>query len=34
MHGDGNLDKAINLLDNENKDDFKSFVNTGFIQST
>ena len=26
MHGDGNLDKAINLLNNSNKYDFKNFV--------
>ena len=28
FHGDGNLEKAINLLDNENKDDFARFVET------
>lgn len=27
-HGEGNLDKAINLLDNEDKNDFEEFVNT------
>ena len=26
MHGKGNLSKAINLLDEENKEDFKKFV--------
>ena len=26
-HGKGNLDKAINLLDNQDKNDFKDFVN-------
>ena len=28
MHGDGNLDKAINLLDTNEKNDFTDFVNT------
>ena len=28
MHGEGNLDKAINLLDEDNRKDFKVFVNT------
>ena len=28
FHGNGVLDKAINLLDEENKNDFKKFVNT------
>ena len=28
MHGRKNMDKAINLLNNENKEDFKKFVNT------
>ena len=28
MHGHGNLDKAIQLLDNNNKKDFSNFVNT------
>ena len=28
MHGEGNLDKAISLLNNEDKNDFKDFVNT------
>jgi hypothetical protein len=28
MHGEGNLDKAINLLDNENRKDFNEFVNS------
>ena len=28
MHGENNLNKAINLLDDKNKDDFKNFVNT------
>ena len=28
MHGYNNLDKAINLLDDENRKDFKDFVNT------
>ena len=28
MHGENNLDKAINLLDEKNKDDFRKFVNT------
>ena len=28
MHGRNNLDKAINLLDNENKEDFRKFVNS------
>ena len=27
MHGRNNLDKAINLLNKENKDDFRNFVN-------
>ena len=27
MHGRNNLDKAINLLNKENKEDFKMFVN-------
>ena len=27
MHGEGNIDKAIGLLDNENKNDFKDFIN-------
>ena len=27
MHGRNNLDKAIDLLNNENKDDFRNFVN-------
>ena len=26
MHGRGNLDKAIDLLDNNNRDDFRKFV--------
>ncbi len=28
MHGEGNLEKAINLLDKNDRDDFKEFVNT------
>ena len=28
MHGSGNLDKAIGLLDNKDQEDFKNFVNT------
>ena len=28
MHGENNLSKAINLLDNENRDDFSKFVNS------
>jgi len=28
MHGENNLNKAINLLDKKNKEDFKKFVNT------
>jgi hypothetical protein len=28
MHGNGNLDKAIEVLDKKEKDDFKKFVNT------
>jgi len=28
MHGENNLSKAINFLDEENKEDFKKFVNT------
>ena len=28
MHGNGNLDKAINLLDQKDRDDFRKFVNT------
>ena len=28
-HGYGNLNLAIDLLDIEDKDEFKSFVNTG-----
>ena len=28
MHGENNLDKAINLLDEKNQDDFRKFVNT------
>ena len=28
MHGDGNLDKAISLLDKKEKSDFTAFVNT------
>ena len=28
MHGDGNLEKAINLLDSKNRGDFKDFVNS------
>ena len=28
MHGENNLNKAINLLDDENKEDFKKYVNT------
>ena len=27
MHGRNNLDKAIDLLNNDNKDDFRKFVN-------
>ena len=27
MHGEGNLDKAINLLDHTEKKDFTDFVN-------
>ena len=27
MHGENNLNKAINLLDESNKNDFKKFVN-------
>ena len=27
MHGRNNLDKAIDLLNNDNKDDFRNFVN-------
>ena len=27
-HGHGNLDKAINLLDDKNRDEFRNFVNT------
>ena len=30
MHGRNNLDKAIDLLDNENKEDFRKFVNKKF----
>ena len=28
MHGNGNLDKAINLLDQKDRNDFRKFVNT------
>ena len=28
FHGNGVLDKAIDLLDDENKNDFKNFVNS------
>ena len=28
MHGNGNLDKAIHVLDNKDKEDFKYFVNS------
>ena len=28
MHGKGNLDKAINLLDQDDKKDFSDFVNS------
>ena len=28
MHGKGNIDKAINLLNNEDKEEFKLFINT------
>ena len=28
MHGKGNLDKAINLLDQDDKKDFSEFVNS------
>ena len=28
MHGEGNLEKAINLLDTKNRKDFKDFVNS------
>ena len=28
MHGEKNLNKAIDLLDEKNKDDFRKFVNT------
>ena len=28
MHGENNLDKAIQLLDNDNRNDFNNFVNT------
>ena len=28
MHGENNLNKAINLLDDKNKEDFRKFVNT------
>ena len=28
MHGNGNLDKAITLLDNNDRKDFNYFVNT------
>ncbi len=28
MHGENNLNKAIELLDNKNKKDFNNFVNT------
>ena len=28
MHGEKNLNKAINLLDEENQNDFRKFVNT------
>ena len=28
MHGKGNIDKAIELLDEENRDDFKKYVNS------
>ena len=28
MHGENNLNKAIDLLDNKNKEDFRHFVNT------
>ena len=28
MHGENNLTKAINLLDEKNQNDFKKFVNT------
>ena len=30
MHGENNLDKAIDLLDKENKDHFRTFVNTNY----
>ena len=28
MHGEGNLDKAINLLDTQNREDFREYVNS------
>jgi hypothetical protein len=28
MHGEGNLEKAISLLDHEYKKDFEEYVNT------
>ena len=28
MHGEGNLDKAINLLEAKDKNDFKDYVNS------
>ena len=28
FHGNGNLDRAINLLDEDNKEDFRKFVNS------
>ena len=31
FHGNGVLDKAIDLLDDENRNDFKKFVNTEII---
>ena len=30
MHGENNLDKAIDLLDNENQTDFRNFVNKNY----
>ena len=30
MHGENNLNKAINLLDDKNKNDFKDYMNKNF----
>ena len=32
MHGNGNLDKTIDLLNQRDRDDFRNFVNSSFIQ--